>query len=343
MGLNIAGIIPRTAISFQELKGKTIVVDASNVIYQFLSSIRQQDGTPLMDSKKRVTSHLSGLFYRNISLMQEGIKLVYVFDGTPPEQKKRTNEIRKETKDEAREKYEQALREEDIKGMGKYAKQLSYLNNEMIEESKELLKAMGICVIQAPGEGEAQASFLAKTGKVYAIASQDYDSLLFSAPRLIQNLTLARKRKTISGFVYISPEMIELQNVLNSLQLNLDQLICLGILAGTDYNPGGVRGIGPKKALDIVRKHKEPYLIFKSVEEQIKKQEAEGKGFNWQEIFQLFHKPEVIDAEIVFPKMNEDKIRQILVQEHEFSLERINNQLEKLIQEKTKLGQTKLV
>ena len=255
MGLNIGDIIPRRAIEFSELKGKTIAIDASNVIYQFLSSIRQPDGTPLQDKEGRITSHLSGLFYRNINLLQEGLKLVYVFDGEMPELKHATNKKRREVKDEAREKYEKAREKEDVDGMGKYAKQLATLTDEIVEESKELLEAMGIQTIQAPGEAEAQASYLARNNEeIFAVGSQDYDSLLFQAPRLIQNLTLARRRKTFSGFVYINPELIELEKVLNTLQINHEQLICLGILCGTDYNPGGVRGIGQKKALEIVKK-----------------------------------------------------------------------------------------
>ena len=343
MGLQIGDIVPRKAIEFSELKGKVIAIDAYNTIYQFLSTIRQQDGTPLMDSKKRITSHLSGLFYRNVALIQEGLKLVYVFDGKPPELKYKTNQLRKEAKDEAREKYKEAVAEEDVEAMGKYARQLVKITPEIINESKELLRALGIAVIQAPGEGEAEASYLAKKSNAWAVGSQDYDSLLFQAPRLIQNLTLARKRKTVSGWMYISPEIIELDRVLNSLQINHEQLICLGILSGTDYNPGGVKRIGPKKALDIVKKHKEPYLIFKSVEEMIRKQEEEeGRGFSWQEIFELFKKPDVKDEEIDFPKLNEDKVKEILVKEHDFSEERINNALERLKEEKKKEGQKKL-
>ena len=341
MGLQISEIVPRKAVEFSDLKGKIIAVDAYNVIYQFLTTIRQQDGTPLMDKNGKITSHLSGLFYRNINLLQEGLKLVYVFDGKAPELKYKTNEKRKEAKEEAREKYELAREKEDIEAMGKYARGFVKMTDEIIEESKELLKNLGIAVIQAPSEGEAQAAYMARKGKCFAVGSQDYDSLLFGAPRLIQNLTLARKRKTISGFVYISPEIIELENVLNSLQINLDQLICLGILAGTDYNIGGIKGIGQKKALDIVRKYREPYLIFKSVEEKIRTQESEGKGFDWQEIFQLFHKPDVEDFEISFPKLNEEKVRKILI-ERDFSDERINNQLEKLKQEKETRKQKKL-
>jgi len=337
MGLQIGDIMPRKAIEFSELKNKVIAVDASNIIYQFLSSIRQPDGTPLQD-KKGITSHLSGLFYRNINLMQEGLKLVYVFDGKMPELKHGTNLIRKEVKEEAREKYEKAKQEEDVGAMGKYAKQLASLTPEIAQESKELLEALGIQCIQAPGEAEAQASYLAKKGKVYAVASQDYDALLFQTPRLIQNLTLARKRKTVSGWVYISPELIELEKVLNSLGINHEQLICLGILAGTDYNPGGIFRIGQKKALEIVRKYKYPVKIFDSVSELIEKQENK---FDWQEVFELFKKPDVKDFEIEFPKMNESKVRKILI-ERDFSEERINSALLKLKEKKEERKQKTL-
>jgi flap endonuclease-1 len=139
MGLQIAEIIEKKPIEFLDLKGKTLTVDAFNTIYQFISTIRQPDGTPLQDSKGKISSHLSGLFYRNLALLQEGIKLIYVFDGKAPDLKGRTHELRSEAKDEAREKYEQAKDEEDVEGMGKYSKQLTYLTGDMIEESKELL------------------------------------------------------------------------------------------------------------------------------------------------------------------------------------------------------------
>ncbi len=334
MGLQISEIVQRKAIEFSELRGKIIAIDAFNVIYQFLSTIRQPDGTPLMDNKKRVTSHLSGLFYRNTNLLLEGLKMVYVFDGKPPEQKNVTHEKRQGDKDMARERYNEAKEKKDVEGMGRYSRQLSELNDEMIEESKELLKAMGIAVVQAPGEGEAEASHLARINKdIYGVGSQDYDSLLFGAPFLIQNLTLARKRKTASGYVEITPELIELDKVLNHLQINHEQLICLGILVGTDYNPRGVLGIGPKKALSLVKEKKIPSLIFKSVEEKI--------DFDWQEIFALFKKPDVKDAKIEFPKVDKDKIKEILLK-HDFSEQRIEKQFEKLDEIKKRASQKTL-
>jgi len=333
MGLQIGDIVPRKEITLESLKGKVIAVDAFNALYQFLSSIRQPDGTPLMDSKRRVTSHLSGLFYRNIALMAEGIQLAYVFDGEYHPLKGKTHQLRQEAKDIAQEKYELAKEEEDIEAMGRYSRGFIKLNSEMIEESKELLDAMGIAVVQAPGEGEMQASHLVKTGQAYAVGSQDYDALV-TGGRLIQNLTLARKRKTPTGFVYIAPEIIEYDKTLTHLDLTGDQLICLAILTGTDFNPGGIKGIGPKKALALVKQKKHPVAIFEEM--------AGRMDFDWQEIFQIFKKPNVNNVKIVMPKLNEAKIKQLLVNEHEFSLERVDKQLDKLKELRKQSGQKKL-
>jgi len=331
MGLNIGEIVPKKSIEFSYLKGKVIGVDASNIIYQFLSTIRQPDGTPLQD-KKGITSHLSGLFYRNINLLNSGLKLVYIFDGKPPELKMETKKKRKQVKEEARKKYKQAKKKGKKEEMFKYAQQLAKLTPKIVEESKELLKAMGIQVVQAPSEAESQASYMAKKRKVFGVASQDYDSLLFSCPRLIQNLTLSRRRKTVSGYIDITPQLIELERVLNSLGINQDQLICLGILAGTDYNPKGVVGIGQKRALEIVKRFRYPVKIFKNFE---------NLDFDWKEVFELFHKPKIKDVGIKLPKMNENKVKKILLA-REFSESRVESGLEKLHNAKEKQKQRTL-
>jgi len=220
--------------------------------------------------------------------------------------------------------------------MGKYAKSLTRLNTEMIQESKELLEAMGIAIVQAPGEGEMQAAELVKSGLAYAVGSQDYDALAVGGNRLIQNLTLARTRKTRSGVIYISPEIIEYEKVLQSLGIDQDQFISLAILVGTDFNPGGVHGIGPKKALTLVREKKYPVMIFKELEEQ-------GRlDFDWKQIFEIFKKPNVKKEEVIFPKMNLAKVKEILVERHDFSLERVEKQFEKLKEVKKESAQKKL-
>jgi len=337
MGLQVGEIIPKKDILIEQLQGKVIAVDAFNTLYQFLANIRQLDGTPLMDSKGNITSHLSGLFYRTVNLMSKGLKLVFVFDGKAPELKHGTHEKRESLKQEAERKYEEAKEKGIEEEMGKYARQFIRLDSNMIKESKELIEALGLTAIQAPSEGEAQAAFIAKKGDAYAVSSQDYDALLFSSPYLIQNLTLARKRRLPNGsFVAIQPQLIELNDVLKTLDLSHEQLICLGILVGTDYNPGGVKGIGQKRALELVKKHKSAEKIFKEIEKE-KKYEV---NFEWQQIFELFKEPNVEkDYSIKFKKFNENSLRKVLADRHDFSEERINSALEKLEKQKETLKQ----
>ncbi len=322
MGLQIGEIVPRRELRLSELKGKIIAVDAYNAIYQFLSSIKQPDGTPLLDSQKRITSHLSGIFYRNVSLLGEGMKLVYVFDGEYHELKGRTQENRGDVKREAREKYEQAKEDEDIDGMRKYSFGFVKFTGEMKKESIELLEAMGIPCVLAPGEGEMQCAKLVQDGEAWAVASQDYDALVVGGLRLIQNLTLSRKRKTVSGYVDVFPEILSYQDVLNELGIDRDQFISLAVLVGTDFNPGGVRGIGPKKALALVRAKRYPVEIFREVEHQI--------DFDWKKVFEIFKKPNVKSIKLDFPKVDEKVIKDILVSRHDFSMERVEKNLDKL-------------
>jgi len=282
-----------------------------------------------MDDEGRVTSHLVGLFSRVPNMMQKGIKPVFVFDGKPPELKSQTQEKRREAKKKAKEKYMEAAAEEDEALMEFYSKQFGRMNQEMFDESKELLQAMGLPVVQAPSEAEAQCAYMCKKRKVFAVGSQDYDTLLFGSPKLIQNLTLSQKRKLSGGrHVIIAPYMIELKDVLEKLELNQDELILLGILVGTDYNPGGVKGIGPKKALKLIQTGKKPDTIFGELE----------CNFDWKEIFDTFKKIPTTDVNLKYGEINEEKIKEILVEEHNFSDSRVDNTLDKLrVKEKESL------
>jgi flap endonuclease-1 len=341
MGLNIREIISRKEIDFSDLKDKIICVDAFNTLYQFLSTIRQADGTPLQDENKNITSHLSGILYRSIALLVEGVKLVYVFDGEPPELKGKIHKKRGEARNLAKEKYEEAKQKEDLEVMKRYSSQLIRLDDEMIIEAKELLEALGVCVVQAPSEGEAQAAYLSRQEGVYATVSQDYDALIFGAPILIRNLTVSRKKKTYSGYIEVLPEKIILKDLLEELEINRDQLICLAILVGTDYNPKGIPMIGQKKALKIVKEFETPDEIFNSMKEKMETLDDEDQ-FNWRAIFSLFRAPKVNDVEIKFPEINFDKIKEILVKKHGFAEERIDKQIDKLIQLKKEGNQKNL-
>lgn len=335
MGVKLTDIVPRKEISWDALQGKVVAIDTSNVLYQFISSIRQPDGTPLMDSKGNVTSHLVGLFARTANMLEKGVKPVFVFDGKPPQMKKQEIERRKGLKEKAIEKYENAKEEGDEEAMLKYSKQSLKLTREMAAEAKELVSAFGIPVVQAPSEAEAQAAFICRKGDAWASASQDYDSLLFRAPRLVQNLTLAERRKLPNGvYIKISPAMIELDEVLSSLSITQEQLLSLAVLVGTDFNPGGVKGIGAKKALKLVLTHKTPKEIFSAAKAE----------FDYGAIMDVFTQmPVEKDYNLEFLPFDEERIRHLLVDKREFSEERVNSGLEKLRKKKEETkGQTNL-
>ncbi len=324
MGISLKNLIFAKEIELVNLSGGEIAIDAYNNIYQFLSIIRDRmTGEPLRDSKNRVTSHLSGLFYRTSKLMEFGIEPVFVFDGEPPEFKKETSEKRAEIKEEAEEKLEEARKKGDVEGIRRYAQATSKLTDEMVENSKRLLELMGIPVIQAPSEGEAMCAYLCKTGKVYSAASQDFDSLAFGSPRLVRNLAITGRRKLPrkEAYIEVKPEIIDLEDILKQLGINQDQLIMIGILTGTDYNPGGVKGIGPKSALKLVKEHGTFENVLKHVE----------WGFETapDEIFDFFKNPPVIDTGIERVKPDFGKLKDFMLG-FDFSEERIEKTIGRL-------------
>ena len=329
MGVNLRELIPpeaREEVELRGLRGRVIALDAYNMLYQFLAAIRQPDGTPLMDRMGRVTSHLSGLFYRTINMAEAGIKPVYVFDGIPPEMKKQELARRMRLKEEAERKLEQARslgRREEAR---RYAMQAARLTREMAEEAKRLLDAMGIPWIQAPSEGEAQAAYVARKGDAWAAGSQDYDSLLFGAPRLVRNLAITGRRKLPGRNVYveIKPEVIYLDKLLRALGITREQLIVIAILLGTDYNPGGVPGYGPKTALRYVKSMGDARKALLAVSKMV-------RGYDVERIFEYFLNPDVTDDyEIKFRPPDEKEIYRILVEEHDFNPERVRRAVERL-------------
>ena len=304
MGVNLRDIIESESISFSELKGKTIAVDAMSFLYQFLSSIRQPDGTPLMDSRGRTTSHLSGIMYRTSKLIKLGIKPVYVFDGKPPELKFKEIRRRKERKAEAHELWDKAKREGKIELALKHAKRTSRFTPEMIDDSKKLLTFMGVPWIQAPSEGEAQCVYMCRKGDVWAVGSQDYDSILLGAPKLIKNLTFAGA----SGDKNKNIEIIYTGKILEKLNMTREQLIDVAILVGTDFNPG-VHGIGPKKALKIVSENRLNELEL---------------NFDIDAVREIFLNPETTDDyELKWSPPDRENLIKFLCDEHDFSMQRV--------------------
>ena len=337
MGVNLKDMVIKHELSFNQLKDKKLAVDAFNVLYQFLSTIRQRDGSLLVDSQGQVTSHLTGLFSRTTRLMQKGMKLSFVFDGIAPELKQEERLRRAQLKREALMKHKEAEKAGDVDDMKKYASRTSRLTPEMIEEAKLLITAMGLPIVQAPSEGEAQAAYMVSKDDLYAEISQDYDCLLFGVPRMIQNMTITPRRKLPNKLAYekVTPQLIELNENLNNLGIDQDQLIALGILVGTDFNIGGVKGIGPKNALKLVKQHGKDFdRLFKEVKWD------DHFPFPWTEPFYTIKKmPTTDDYHLDWKGLDRDKVIELLVEKHDFSKDRVNATLDKLEKERQKFSQ----
>ena len=323
MGVNISGLVEAKPLALEDLSGRSIAIDAFNTLYQFLANIRQPDGTPLMDRDGKVTSHLSGLFHRTTALLELGIRPAYVFDGAPPELKRKTLEARRAVKVQAEKDWKEALDRGDLKTALSKASRTSRLDAEMISEAQTLLDAMGVPWMTAPAEGEAQMGHMARRGDVWAGASQDFDAILFGTPTLVRNLTLAGKRRLPSGkTVDVTPEVVSLSVVLGALQVSRAQLVDMGILMGTDFNEG-VRGIGPKKSLAIIRR-------LGSLEEVAR----EGKVVvpaEFADVRRIFLEPEVSDEYMLsWRGVDEEAVRRIMCDRHSFSVDRIDSVLARL-------------
>lgn len=306
MGVKFKDIVNAENVSFKDLDGKIIAIDAANTLYQFLSSIRQVDGTPLMDSKGNITSHLSGILYRTSNIVDKGIKPIYVFDGEPSEFKENTISERREVRNDAEKKWKDALEKGDNETAAKFAKRSSRMSSYILESAKELLEIMGIPYVQSFGEGEAQASYMVANGDAWAVASQDYDCLLFGSPKIIRNLTISGNLSDL--------EYLELKKVLKDLGVTREQLIDIAILVGTDFNYG-VKGVGAKTGLKIAKNSTlEEYLKEKDISLEIEPNELRN----------IFLNPDINkNYNIKWKKVDKEKIIDFMCNQHNFSEERV--------------------
>jgi flap endonuclease-1 len=326
LGVNLRVLMPKTKVDFKSLSGKSVAIDAYNTLYQFLAIIRQPDGTPLKDHSGRITSHLSGLLYRTANLVEMGIRVAYVFDGVPPALKEVEIKRRAKVKAEALVKYERALKEGKMEEARSYAQMTSRLKDYMAEDSKRLLTELGVPWIQAPSEGEAQAAYLTRKRATDYCGSQDYDSLLFGATALVRNVTISGRRKIPRKNVYVEvvPEVIKLDQVLKELEVTREQLIDVAMLVGTDFNPDGVKGIGPKTALRLIKKHG-------SVEEAVTELEDAEFPAEPKRIRDIFLNPKVTDNyKLEWKAPNIDGVVEFLCRERDFSEDRVRKALDKM-------------
>jgi flap endonuclease-1 len=324
LGVPLTPIIVKKTLKLGDLKGRSFAVDAFNVLHQFLALIRTRDGTPLMDREGHVTSHLVGLAFRTTRLISDyGMRLVFVFDGRPPSLKAREVEKRREARMKAEREYEEAVSRGDKAQAYSKAVMTGRLTGQALDDARRLLDLLGIPWVQAPGEGEAQAAYMARRGDVWAANSRDYDSLLFGAPRLVRYLTISgeewlpskgRARK-------LEPELIELEAMLVKLGITREQLIDLSILVGTDFNQG-VKGVGPKTALKLIRRHGSIENLPTEVREKL-------LGFG--EVRRIYLEPDVTDDYSVKPgRLREDDLRAFLCGERSFSPDRVGTLIERM-------------
>ncbi|KAJ1806222.1 Elongation of fatty acids protein 2 [Coemansia sp. RSA 2599] len=306
-------------VEMKHLVGRKVAIDASTSLYQFLVAVRS-DGQNLTTSDGSTTSHLIGLLYRTVNMIETGLKPVYVFDGKPPTMKGGELAKRREKREKAEESLKAAEEEGNADEVLKQMKRLSKVTPEINEQAKRLLKLMGVPYVTAPCEAEAECAALAKAGKVWAAASQDMDTLLFGAPVLLRNLTVPAARK-------LPIEEIHLEEVLKGLGFTQEQLIDMGILLGCDYCDS-IRGVGPKSGYEYVRDHKR-------IEEIVRLDKvAKGVPEEWpfEQARGLFAQAEVSDcsSELVWEKPDTEGMVQFLVNEMEFNEQRVRAAAAKL-------------
>ncbi len=344
MGVKISELVKevRKSITFDNLFNKKIAIDAFNSLYQFLAIIRGKNGELLKDYQGNITSHLSGLFYRTINFLEGNIFPIYVFDGIPSSLKLKVIKERKERKLEAKAKMEEAKLKGDLVEARKFAQATSKLDDKMIEDSKTLLYYLGVPIVQAPSEGEAQIAYMVNKGDVWASASQDYDTLLFGAKRLLRNFAVTRTRKVRDTSVTLDIEWILLSKLLENLDLHQEQLIEMGILIGTDFYEG-IAGVGQKTAYNLIKKYKSIKEINAS--NVIVRGKIIELDLDLIEIVkELFLNPSIEEN---YPSLNKgkpkfDKIEDFLINKHNFSESRVKNALERLKKIESASKQTSL-
>jgi len=326
LGVNLTPLIVKKVLSLEDLRGKSLAVDAQNYLYQFLSLIRMQDGTPLQDSQGNITSHLAGLMFRSTRLIHDyDIYLVFVFDGMPPQLKQHEIKKRREQREKATQEWQTALKAGDYATAFSKAVMTSHLTRPMIEDSKKLLQLLGIPFVQAPGEAEAQAAYMALKGEVWAASSKDYDSLLFGTPRLLRYLTISGREFLPSKGVSrpLKPELIELDTFLSTHEITRQQLVEIAVLIGTDFNEG-LKGIGPKTALNLIKNYGEIENLPSEIESALEAQ-------NYLEVKRFFLEPEVTtDYTLNYSELHEEGLYDFLCDQRDFSRERVETVIERM-------------
>jgi len=210
MGFKLAPHIRRSMKekSRKTLMNKTIAIDAFNEMYKFIG----------FANKRPVGEVMIAFLQRTVRLIELGIRPVYAF--------------------EIADDWGKSFRDNRVNRVMD-----SSFSEQVISSGVQIAGHIGLPIVRAPWDGEAQAAHIVNKGDAWAAASEDYDTLLFGAKRMV-----------IKAIGMERPIVIELEDVLSELGVSLDQLIDASIIAGNDYY-AGIKGIGVKTALEIIRKH----------------------------------------------------------------------------------------
>lgn len=322
MGVNLSDLVVAKPVELSELDGKKVAVDTYNIAYQFMSAIRQADGFPLCDSKGRTTSHLSGFLYRSANLVEAGIEPIFVFDGKPHPLKSATLEERNERREKAAQEWKAAIERGDMQTAHTKAQQTSRMTSDVRDSAKELIGYLGFPMVFAPSDGEQEAAFMCRRKDVWAAASQDFDSLLFGTPTLVRNLTLTGRRKIPGKDTYkeIKTEIIDTEECLQMLGISREQLVDLCMLIGTDFNHG-IKGIGPKKALKLIKECGDLEGALSKIGESIP---------DYQEIREIFLKDEGnADYDTKYNPIDREAVIEMLTS-YDFDAGRVSSALDRI-------------
>mgnify|MGYP001066912139 FL=1 len=213
---NVPGAIKEGALP--NYFGRRIAIDASMFLYSFLVAIRSDSSQFLTDANGETTSHLQGVFNRTVRLLECGIKPVYVFDGKPPTLKSGELARRSDRKRIATEQLKVAQEQGDTEAIAKLVKQTVKVTPTHNEESMRLLRLMGVPVVQAPCEAEAQCAELCKAKKAWGVGTEDMDALTLGTPLLLRHLTMSEARK-------LPINEIKLDDVLTGLAMTNEQVL----------------------------------------------------------------------------------------------------------------------
>ena len=318
LGCNLRDLATAHPLELNEMSGQRIAVDVFLNAYQFITSLVGQDGKPLSFDGRPV-AHLMGFLDRATWMLENGIEPVFIFDGRPHDLKMETLAGRKERKVEAVEKWEAAVETGDMALAKKLGPQTAEYTRDMVAETKRLFDCLGLVWIEAPMEAEGAGAVRCANGEVAAVASQDWDTLLYGSPVMIRNLT-SHGRKKFGRL--LTAEKVVLQELLDTHDITREQLVDLAIMIGTDFHPG-IKGIGPKTGLKLIREHGTLEEIC-----AVKNHEVPD---NLEDIRQLFLNHPISDEAIPAAGMcDEEALREMLVVGHNFSERRMKRALDRM-------------